>query len=591
MSTFFRPTDRSSIPPTQKEQAATEVYEQAKALEPSDPGYAAALNEIIDTVVTKHSKTLRWSNEDARILRAELSELASSKLAIYLTRQDQMKLHQSQTMLEDSKDILREEDLIFRGFSRVSKADADVKPAEMQSAIAGLGRLAATLGAPRAFDGWFAREVTETVQGDRSNNIGEYGKRARPFMMPFNEVRGLTSSDVKNKLLQKVLADNRRGVYEALGAMVASLPKGDAVATQPAFLLSSHVGGRVNLLGRELGGFREYVDRKQAPPPERFGELRQVLGHNHAAFVAANYTSVPADLRKPFDELEPVVQRRNVPNLLGALYGLTQANRLVGDVLDNGVLLAGGAPTEAGNDLQLHLVSSASHAMTQDFKGANETFGGAVADEISLLLAHHDGCPDQLPAVHAVVTKAALEAGEQFTVGGPGAKAAPAIAMKHFGDLMVALKPDSKLDAEAWRARAQDVLTRVRGEDLAQLCQETFGIGEVPTGPGLAKALEKEIDKSDYFYKRIGDIKPRLADEDALSADDRDVLRTMLYTANATWKVGQVHRAIADGDLTRVNPSERERVFNPYDMCVTAAGSDLKSFFVVAKDLLVLMGA
>ena len=32
-------------------------------------------------------------------------------------------------------------------------------------------------------------------------------------------------------------------------------------------------------------------------------------------------------------------------------------------------------------------------------------------------------------------------------------------------------------------------------------------------------------------------------------------------------------------------------MFNPYDMCVTAAGSDLKSFFVVAKDLLVLMGA
>lgn len=594
MSLFYVRNDRASIPPAQKDETRNEIEAKLKELDPADPGFSAKVVEVVDAVVTDRSNFYRWSTDDTRVLKAELAHLAVNNLSVYLSRRDSLKAHQAQTALEDAKGILREEDLVFRGFTRVNPADAVIDPQEYAGVMKGLGRLAASLGAPRAADGWFAREITETVEGPRANNIGAYGKRAREFMMPIAELKALVPTDVENPLLQEVLRNNRQGVEEAMQAVLTSQPKSgeaDPTTAEKTFLLPGSILNLTNLLGTQLGGVRQYVDRLQELPEGRFDQIVGAMKENHRLFVASNYTRVPPDLRKPFDELDPLVQRRNVPNMLGALYGMIQANRLVGDVLDHGILLEDGSPTESGHDLQLHLVSSASHAMTLDFEGANAVFGGAVADEIGLLLAHRNGAGDKMAAVHDVVESAALAAGNEFQLGGRRASAAPQIAFEHFGKLMTAIDPKSDKSEADWSALAKDVLSRTRAEDILAVCQESFEVGELPTGAKLKKALQAEVDENDYFYDKIGKLPTRKKGEAALDDQERGVLRNLLYMANATWKVGQVHRAIAEGDLSRVNPSERERVFNPYDMCVTAAGSDLKSFFVVAKDFFVLNDA
>lgn len=594
MTLFYVRSDRSAVPALQKENARLDIEQRAKKLDANDPGYTAALAEIIDQVVTDHSNLYRWSTDDARILRAELGNLAINNLSVYLERRQELNARKAHTALEDSKGILREEDLILRGFTRVKPSDAVTDAETMWGVVKGLGRLAASLGAPRAADGWYAREVTTTVEGDRANNIGQYGKRARRFMMPFAELRTLTPSNVENTLLLEVLSNNRKGVDDALTAMINASPgakTADPNAAERSFILPSSVLNRANFLGTQLGGFRQYVDRQQKAPEGQFPELMSMMQENHRLFVSRNYASASPELRRPFDQLEPVVQRRNIPNVLGALYGMMQANRLVGEVIERGVLLEDGSASESGKDLQLHLVSSASHAMTLDFEGANAVFGGAVADEISLLLAYRTGKADRLSQIYDVVESAATAAGNEFQLNGRRASAAPEIAFNHIGPLMVALDPQSALSEAQWTDRARDVLKNARAEDLAKICEDTFLLDKLPKGKELGEALKKEIDGNDYFYKRIDELKPREAGEKALDDGDRELLRNLLFLTNATWKVGQVHRAINEGDLSRVNPSERERVFNPYDLCVTAAGSDLKSFFVVAKDFLVLQNA
>jgi hypothetical protein len=593
MSLFYFRNDRAAIPPIQKDETRALIEERAKKLNPGDPGYAAALVQVVDEVVTDRSQLYRWSTEDTRTLRAELATLAINNLSVYLGRREEMKAQAAQTALSDAKGIMREEDLLFRGFTRVSPDDAKADPQVTLGVIKGLGRLAASLGAPRAADGWYAREITQTVEGERQDNIGQYGKRSRPFMMPFAELRSLFPTDVDNKLLQDVLSTNREGVTDALQGMATALPGGknaDPTKAEKTFLMPSSVLNYTNLLGTQLGTFREDVDRLQVVGTNEHPQLFAVMQENHSNFVHRNYSNVSPELMKTFDKLPPIVQRRNIPGVLGALYGLVQANALVGKVLERGILLRDGSPSEAGNDLQLHLVSSASHARTLEFGQANAVFGGAVADEIGLLLAYRNKAGDRIGAVHDAVEEAVLAAGNEFKLDGKRASAAPQIALDHFGPLMRAIDPSTKLTDEEWTARAKDVLSRARADDVAAICQENFMVGELPKGKALTEALKKEIDSNDYFYKRIDELKGRGKGETALTEEERDVLRNLLYMANATWKVGQVHRAIQDKDLSRVNPSERERVFNPYDMCVTAAGSDLKSFFVVAKDLLVLRG-
>lgn len=591
MSLFFVRTDRSAVPPAQKDAARLLIEEQARKLNPKDPGYTAALVEVVDQVITSQAALYRWSTDDARILRAELANLAVNNLSVYLAQRDTWKAAQAHTALSDAKDIFREEDLIFRSFTRVKEVEANPNAEQVLAVNKGLGRLAASLGAPRAADGWYAREIGSTVEGNSANQVGEYGKRARPFMMPFTELRTLCPSDVENPILLEVLRNNRMGVSDALRSIAAGRPgvdKADSTKVRAEFILPSSVLNLCNLLGTQLSGFREYVDRLQPAELEKAPELVRVFQEGHRLYANRNHTSLPAELREPFEKLTPAVQRRNVPGVLGALYGLTQANRVVGDVLQNGVLLRDGSATESCNDLQLHLVSSASHAMALPFEEGNAVFAGAVADEIGLLLAHRHQAAERLPEVQEVVESAALAAGREFQVGGNKAKAAPGIALEHIGALERALHPDNRLDDAAWKKKAQDVLKRAKLEDLAAICRESFPMGELPSD--LNAALKQEIDPKDYFYGRIDELKARGPKDRPLDDDEKSLLRDLLYLANATWKVGQVHRAIGEGDLSRVNPSERDRVFNPYDMCVTAAGSPVKSFFCVAKDLLVLRG-
>jgi hypothetical protein len=593
MSLFFVRTDKAQIPPAQKDAARLEIEEKAKQLQPSDPGYAAALVQIVDEVITRRAETYRWSTDDVRILKSEIANLAIGNLSVFLGRRDEFKAQQAKTALGDAKEIMREEDLIFRGFTRVGVEESTPSSSQMLGVIKGLGRLAASLGAPRSADGWYAREISTTVEGQRSDQVGQYGKRARTFMMPFTEIRAIEPTHAENKLLQEVLQNNRQGVNDALFSILGSLEGSkdlDASKVKPTMTLPSKVLNLANLLGTQLGQFRQYADRFQKGPLDQAPQLGAVLHEAHRLYVNHNYTSISMDLRKPFADLDPQVQRRNVPTVLGALYGLVQANRVVGEVIEQGVLLRDGSASEAGNDLQLHLVSSASHAMKLPFEAANATFAGAVADEIGMLLAYRNGAAKQLPQIHAVIESATTLAGEAFQPGGPKAKAAPKIALAHIGSLMKAIDPSTKLGEDEWAAKAKDVLTRARAEDLVAICGESFKIGELPEGQAINGALRDTIDKKDYFYERIEEIGARGPNDKPLDDGERKLLLNMLYLANATWKTGQVHRAIGEGDLSRVNPSERDRVFNPYDMCVTAAGSALHSYFCIAKDLLVLKG-
>ena len=117
-------------------------------------------------------------------------------------------------------------------------------------------------------------------------------------------------------MFQQVLADNRKGVLDALDAVMSSLPGAKEIEPDEggkSFLLPSPVLNRFNLLGTELGGFREYVDRLQPAPDNRFGQVREVLGHNHRIFVANNYTQVPKELRTSFDAI-PVALLQFVPS-------------------------------------------------------------------------------------------------------------------------------------------------------------------------------------------------------------------------------------------------------------------------------------
>jgi len=78
--------------------------------------------------------------------------------------------------------------------------------------------------------------------------------------------------------------------------------------------MPSSVLNRANLLGSQLGTFRQDVDRLQRAPKELVTDLLAVMQESHRAYVSRNYANnLPAELRKSFEELDPRINAETFP--------------------------------------------------------------------------------------------------------------------------------------------------------------------------------------------------------------------------------------------------------------------------------------
>lgn len=111
--------------------------------------------------------------------------------------------------------------------------------------------------------------------------------------------------------------------------------------------------------------------------------------------------------------------------------------------------------------------------------------------------------------------------------------------------------------------------------------------------------LRNIISNEDYFYGNIENIS--FAESGQKSEEEKiKILELAIRLANATWKVGQVHRAAWEENDDRINPKKRE-VFNPLDLLIinkfenvfskTSSRTDaiLIAAFEIWKDMVQLM--
>ena len=82
----------------------------------------------------------------------------------------------------------------------------------------------------------------------------------------------------------------------------------------------------------------------------------------------------------------------------------------------------------------------------------------------------------------------------------------------------------------------------------------------------IKRRLGEIIPKDDYFYQQISDIPFREETNIERRPIEIIILDMGIRLANATWKVGQVHRAAWEGNTERIEPTKRGGVFNPYDL-------------------------
>jgi len=190
--------------------------------------------------------------------------------------------------------------------------------------------------------------------------------------------------------------------------------------------------------------------------------------------------------------------------------------------------------------------------MSMDFPNANAMFSGAVADEIGLLSpiattprsAERDSrrCRDHRG-----------EGGRGVDLGGRRADAAPRIAVDGIGALMKAIHPKTRRPKRSGRSAPKTCCAGARRRCRRGVPRQ-LPSRQSAEGQEFDHRLKGEIDPSDAFYKQIDRLETRKAGEAPLANGERALLRNLLYLANATWKVGQVHRAIGEGDLSRINP-------------------------------------
>lgn len=140
--------------------------------------------------------------------------------------------------------------------------------------------------------------------------------------------------------------------------------------------------------------------------------------------------------------------------------------------------------------------------------------------------------------------------------------AAGRVALEHLPNLLATLELKGMDAGElVERATFNDALG-VAGSILVQRFVH-------PEPETVKRVLTETVDETDFFRDRIDDLSLRQpSPESALDPVDWDRLEALEFSvrlANATWKAGQVHRAVWEGNTSRIDPVQRE-AFNPYDL-------------------------
>lgn len=222
-------------------------------------------------------------------------------------------------------------------------------------------------------------------------------------------------------------------------------------------------------------------------------------------------------------------------------------------------------------DWQQRLTQEAQEAYdTLDFNTRNEKMVGIVAKESAYLAAASIDKPNKADDLEKVFTQAALDAGMAFSPvfddseGDETKKtAAYKIAMNSAG--AAAFKNlDEALTAAEIQVDIKSILKKVTFMDVLRLTARQIG-KNLPEGltPEVIKKSLHRNSQGDYFESQIDSLP--YDDANHLTDDEEKGLDIAVRLANATWKVGQVHRAIKEGNTSRIDPNVRE-VFNPFDL-------------------------
>ena len=230
-------------------------------------------------------------------------------------------------------------------------------------------------------------------------------------------------------------------------------------------------------------------------------------------------------------------------------------------------------------NLQEQLVAEAHRALVEvDFNSRNEIMTEAVAEETSLLTAESIGKPEIATELELVFNSACREAGQAFAIAFDergskieGTDAEYKVAMAEAGKvayehLQKALEvcglATESVDTLLKEATFDDIL-RLTAEQLEEPLPESKDL--VPDQ--IKKSLHKSA-AGDYYEKKIDSIPFADGISNIEDDDKRKVIDVATRLANATWKVGQVHRSAWEGNDSRIDPNKRD-AFNPNDLLKT----------------------
>lgn len=239
----------------------------------------------------------------------------------------------------------------------------------------------------------------------------------------------------------------------------------------------------------------------------------------------------------------------------------------------DGESLAVSEPTvESSNEqMQAYLVTEAKSALSQfTFKSRNERMAKAVGKESALLTAKSIGQAEVSGRLEEIFTYAATESGQAFSGAfdelgkkledrgddyNRAMNVAGEVALRHLPAALETCGINVDIQSLLGNADYNDVL-RITARQLGQPAPEGLT-------PEQIKQSLHETAKGDYFESQI-DTLP-FTDKQPLTQQEEQALDIAVRLANATWKVGQVHRAAWEGNDGRVNPTKRE-AFNPFDL-------------------------
>lgn len=523
------------------DQMVTDVADRVRALNPDDVGFTAAavreVHGVVDEFALQTPVHDRISSEFAILLTRAVEDLlrADAEKGAQEVRGHAAKMQAVGTALMSAARIGQDEARLFEQYPQSNRRLRTEAPTfeTLRSELGGLMGLAAAFGMEGEHNSYYRFEVDNTVRGERSNDVGEYGVRSRRHMAPFEvldlEAQGTTLDyrraleDSSPAVFYDVLIKNTRGVYDALEGVVNAaqgqivtdrdnyaalvrdelpnpleLQEGD----RPSFLLSDELKQYLQTLGAQLHCVWEDVeqDRKNIKINwDRAPEARKALAATHDQWVKSNPDRAgPADLL-PFEDQSPRDQARNLAPLMAAIDGVLKAEGAMKDLLlDGAVAQHNGRVTNAGKRMQLHLVTSARAALagiaegkaaieagrktegTEQIEEANRIHARAVADEGAILAARAVGITDlaQVGPGWEVAYRLALQSGrEMYVEGGRKTEAGPAIALEHMGEWIHALVQD-QLDAPSFAGLRDQLSTPEGCQALAERLLDGGTVGD-----------------------------------------------------------------------------------------------------------------